>query len=174
MFEKFKDLIAENVISFLKDVSFPKAAITVIKHLDEFEKDELKNMVLNLMEERNLSEKTIKLYISELDRILDEHLITINTQNAKTVIAYLYLAMLKLNPNKIFNQSESLQPATKFETLQETLNTITGLAIAMGYVNNHIINTYYVELLKYEAMIQKMFDELDNIILFLNQKKEGD
>lgn len=116
--------------------------------------------------------------MKDLNRILECNEFHHQTQNAKTVIKYIYFAILKsaidfriIPPAEIERIVKETSNLTKLEKIQEKIEILENMDLETYKTakQKNFVNNIYLELLEHEAKINHLFNKLVNILY----EKEG-
>lgn len=165
--KQFKDLIDADVVEFLSNVSYIDALKAVLKLKNKIPKQLITQVAISLMQERDLEQKTLELYMKDINRILHRDIFHFRTQNARTVVNYLLLACMQIDCEK--TKEVLRQGQIKPRSLTKILNDIKNLSKVdkNEYTIKKLrgeVETLYLELMDAEKIINNAFDELIEII----------
>lgn len=166
--KQFKDLIDADVVEFLSGVNYTDALKAVLILKDQIPKNMIVNATITLMNERLLEPKTLELYSKDITRILYHDMFYFRTQNAKTVVKYILLACMQINPSKTQKVLKQVRK-TQLRNLSTILKDISKLSKINKneYTIKQLrgeIKKIYLELMNIEDNVNKAFDELIQII----------
>lgn len=166
--KQFQDLVDADVVEFISNASYIDALKAVLILKDEIPKNIIANATISLMNERLLEPKTLDLYAKDINRILYKDMFYFRTQNAKTVVKYLLLACIQINPEKTKKVLKQVKKA-KLRSLPAILKDIKKLSKANKneYTIKQLrgeIKQLYLELMDIEKHVNKAFEQLIEII----------